>query len=1831
MPLPESAPPDIDRLAQAGDTEGLVSALAFGDHRVREKAEKALAEKGKEVVPLILRRFTPRENSLIRDGVGSVIRRIGRDAYPPLAAALKHKEDKIRAAAAMALGYLGKPAVPVLVKTLDDPSRDVRARAAESLARAGWTPSPEENRERVLYFLVRGEPEELVRTKKSAFPVLVKFLESPDRHIRIDAIRALGKIGSVKVVPLLVRLLEDPESEVRSGSAEALGEIGDQGAIPRLVRTLADSSLNVRMETVWALEKMGWQPKTGPEKVRYFIAKEQWEALAGVGPDGIPPLVAALADENAHVRTRISGILAGLGKNAVPALEQAANGPDAALAARAGEVLSRIREGTGTGSTGKPGPGGDDVGWLLEPQGEPSGDSGDTSGEKAPVREDEPESPLQKVARIAPALRDPDPVIRTAAVEALRVVGIAAERTLIRTLKDPQKNVRAAATEALGSMQASHAVPYLIRLLARDPERDVRQAAADALGRIRDSFAVPYLIRAFRDRDPLVRAAAATAAGRIGSTSREPVLAAAGSQNPVVRYYALQSLGEMQDPEVLPHIVQGLDDRTPDVVQSAKLALAAFAADSSDLFLDASPGLLVRGTPAGRTGILETAGGIDDDRAIWILRALVQDPDEGLRARARTLLAAKEAEREKRRKPVSLSGEEEAAVRSLIETLGGKYVAARRRAAEQLKTIGSQAARLLLAAYDTADPQAEKSLDGILYSMREPAMDEIIGAVRDPSPRVRGAAVRNLGHIPQEKAVKALGWVIFSEEDPVVRRIAAESLGNQGSPLGIRPLIHCLNGEPGVKRAAIASLGKIGTAEAAQALIGKLAGVDEETADGIAMALAGFPEEARPALFAALREGTPEFRETVARTLDRLGWTPQDIQDKIRYFVAKGEFRELNSLGLPALGFLVSALDDDEEKNREEIARVIGLFGEQAFNPLSIALAGERPSVREGAALAFGYLGDIARTPLLKAIRDPDPGVRLAAARSLDRTGWTPQTPAQNVIYTLAKQDWPAAASLGKGAVPPLVRLLNGTDIPVQEGAIRALGEIRDPRAVPYLVKLAETTGDTRVTRAVIRALGTLGDKRTLGFLRKGLEHQEFPVRAESAAALVKMGWTPATDRDSVLYAIAQESPVRIARMGDAAIPSLLEALLDDEVMVRLVVTEALAILGEPALAALKAAVQGKNQRLRDEAASVLSVLQTEDRTDEWNEGTSPQEAGHRFPAMSDEEIRAGLADPDESIRVATVHSLIARGPSASGTLQDLLRKESDAVRAAAISALGRIGDGSAAAAILRCLEDPDEEIRRAAAEALGNLRDPLSLSPLLGRLTDPSARVRAEAARAAGRLGTPALLPLLDASESPDPGVRSAALEGLGALQGRTVLHPLIKSLTDPDNGVRETGAGVLARLAGNPRLSLMGVLGDLLTEGDTELRLAVLGTLARIRTEPATALIRGLLYDNDPAIRKRAEEVLQEIDRAGTGVSPEEAASPAEGEDVPALIQALASPDAAVRDTSREKLLAGGNGAVPALFAALSDAGPDLYREILAVLQETGDPILEDCLAALENESVKVRLGAVILAGSLARGRTVPALGRVLYSEPSPEVRIRIAESLGRLGDDRGVKPLIDALPDRNPGVRVAVIRALGLLRDERAVGPLIRELAGSDEEIVYAAAEAFLQMGETGRPELVRALRSGDHPLKARIARILQDIQSVPRDPVEKAYFLIGLERWYDLEAIGAPALRPLAECLTDPSIHIRLGAVNAIQKIGGGDAVPPLVTALNDPSPIVRNRAESALITLGRVAKEPLEEALTNGILRSPETARKILQKIPPVPPQPVPDESGEGGPEPPEEP
>jgi HEAT repeat protein len=90
-------------------------------------------------------------------------------------------------------------------------------------------------------------------------------------------------------------------------------------------------------------------------------------------------------------------------------------------------------------------------------------------------------------------------------------------------------------------------------------------------------------------------------------------------------------------------------------------------------------------------------------------------------------------------------------------------------------------------------------------------------------------------------------------------------------------------------------------------------------------------------------------------------------------------------------------------------------------------------------------------------------------------------------------------------ARPMLEKLCSALNHPEPETAVRAawiLGERREKRAVPQLIRVVETTSDGFLAEAAAEALGKIADPRALECLNKAAEGGPVRVRIASWNAL---------------------------------------------------------------------------------------------------------------------------------------------------------------------------------------------------------------------------------------------------------------------------------------------------------------------------------------------------------------------------------------------------------------------------------------------------------------------------------------------------------------------------------------------------------------------------------------------------------------------------------------------------------------------------------------------------------------------------------------------------------
>jgi HEAT repeat protein len=197
-------------------------------------------------------------------------------------------------------------------------------------------------------------------------------------------------------------------------------------------------------------------------------------------------------------------------------------------------------------------------------------------------------------------------------------------------------------------------------------------------------------------------------------------------------------------------------------------------------------------------------------------------------------------------------------------------------------------------------------------------------------------------------------------------------------------------------------------------------------------------------------------------------------------------------------------------------------------------------------------------------------------------------------------------------------------------------------------------------------------------------------------------------------------------------------------------------------------------------------------------------------------------------------------------------------------------------------------------------------------------------------------------------------------------------------------------------------------------------------------------------------------------------------------------------------------------------------------------------------------------------------------LLKDPDWAVRREAVVTLGEMGDERCVEPLIKALRDGDHQVRDAaieavamvgspaveylirmlrdwdtrkfVIMAMGKVKDERVLDPLIAQLR--NDEFMEYATDALVELGEPAIEHLIAALDDKDENTRKQA--------------------IIALGRIKAESAVDA-----LIEKLQDKDWFTRLSAAAALEKIGdqrGREAIKPL---LKDPDLVVRMRVERIL--------------------------------------------------------
>lgn len=397
--------------------------------------------------------------------------------------------------------------------------------------------------------------------------------------------------------------------------------------------------------------------------------------------------------------------------------------------------------------------------------------------------------------------------------------------------------------------------------------------------------------------------------------------------------------------------------------------------------------------------------------------------------------------------------------------------------------------------------------------------------------------------------------------------------------------------------------------------------------------------------------------------------------------------------------------------------------------------------------------------------------------------------------------------------------------------------------------------------------------------------------------------------------------------------------------------------------------------------------------------------------------------------------------------------------RAAAAQSLGLIGarHGSELAGSLveplvgRLASYEDDVVRVEAARALGLLADERVEKSLIKTIVGGSWRLKMVAIHALGQVG------------------------GVGAFSFLTKLQERGESVNE--NMAAMEALGMLGvRLGGKHQRRIFDGLMRIFIRGDGPQRCAATRALGALRD---TRALDPLLQ---AAIHARGELQCAAVQALGMLADPQA---------VPPLISILTSSEYHVRQDTANALVRIGQVAIGPSLAVLRHPDAEIRRSVIEVLGKLrAREAVAELIGQVADRHVEVRQAAVNALGMIGDPTAVDALIKAL-EDPEADVRKEAAMMLSGFGDERAVGPLCLALWDADMTVRWFAAYTLGTIRDPRAARPLCQVLGDRSENVVRAAADALLRIGDACVPSLVERARIGDPAIRQEALATLERI--------------------------------------------------------------------------------------------------------------------------------------------
>jgi HEAT repeat protein len=387
----------------------------------------------------------------------------------------------------------------------------------------------------------------------------------------------------------------------------------------------------------------------------------------------------------------------------------------------------------------------------------------------------------------------------------------------------------------------------------------------------------------------------------------------------------------------------------------------------------------------------------------------------------------------------------------------------------------------------------------------------------------------------------------------------------------------------------------------------------------------------------------------------------------------------------------------------------------------------------------------------------------------------------------------------------------------------------------------ARSDRDGAVRAAVVDAIGGRPEPAAEAMLVDALSDPLEVVRRRAASALAARSWEPGTEAQRAALWTAQGDLQKAASLGGAAVGPLARVLGEGVYYRSVAAIGALRQIGNAeAIQALLGSLFAAEPQVRAAAAGALA------------------EAADRRAVKP---LIGLLRDPDAHVCAEAAEALGRLGdPEAAGPLLAGLGHSSWEVRRALLVALGRLGHARGFDAVAGLLKDRHRDVRESAVAVLEVLGPERAVECLVPMLKDEEERVRAQAGAALRRLDPAwekseaarrAVPELRAALKHREYWVRQAAADALGKIGERQAVEPRL--------------AGLFAQ-AQLRRQSLVDIVRDLLADWDPDLRRAGAQVLGRLGDPRAIEWLVERLNDPEIGVRRSAAGALRQFHWAPT-----------------------------------------------------------------------------------------------------------------------------------------------------------------------------------------------------------------------------------------------------------------------------------------------------------------------------------------------------------------------------